>query len=202
MGDPSDMELIARARAGDRQAFGSLIRLHQSRVYACAVRMLGNRSEADDVAQETFLRAFRAIDRFDGRSELSTWLYRICVNLCLNAIRSRKRKGSEDIDDPRIPEPKADAESSDADPRLALERAQTYSRLAKAIEALSPTLRTTIVLVCIEGVPQKQVAETLGCSEGTVAWRVHEARSKLREALQDGFMDGDDLSLALAGGKR
>lgn len=201
MGDPNETELIARARAGDRQAFGSLIRLHQSRVYACAVRMLGNRSEADDVAQETFLRAFRAIDGFDGRSELSTWLYRICVNLCLNAIRSRKRKGSEDIDDPRIPEPKADSESSDADPRLALERAQTYSRLAKAIEALSPTLRTTIVLVCIEGVPQKQVAETLGCSEGTVAWRVHEARSKLREALRD-FMDGDDLSLALAGGKR
>lgn len=201
MGEPTESELIARAQAGDRCAFGKLIRLHQSRVYACAVRMLGNRAEADDVAQETFLRAFRAIDRFDGRSELSTWLYRICTNLCLNALRSRKRKAGEDIDDPRIPEPRADADSSDADPRLALERSQTYARLSQAIEGLSPSLRTTLVLVCIEGLPQKQVAETLGCTEGTVAWRVHEARSKLRDALRD-LADLDEVGFALAGGKR
>lgn len=196
MSDATETELIDRARAGDRTAFGKLIRLHQSRVYACAMRMLGNRAEADDVAQETFLRAYRAIARFDGRSELSTWLYRICVNLCLNALRTRKRKGSETLDDPRIPEPVADPTNGNVDPRQALERAQTYARLTQAIDSLSPTLRATVVLVCIEGVPQKEVAEALGCSEGTVAWRVHEARNKLRAAL-----DGDVLDFQVDGSK-
>jgi len=100
-------QLLGRAQKGDREAFGQLVRIHQRRVYACAMQMLSNTSAAEDATQETFIRAYRAIGRFDGRSKLSTWLHRICVNVCLNAIRSGKRKQTSDIDDPRNPEPAA-----------------------------------------------------------------------------------------------
>lgn len=185
MADTEEQLLIDKARTGDRAAFGSLIRKHQRRLYSCAIQMLGDRSEAEDAVQESFMRAFRAIDRFDGRSELSTWLYRICINVSLNIIRKRKRTDSLDLQDPRTPEPAADPSQNNTDPRRALQSAELASRLSKALDGLSPTLRTTVIVVLIEGVPQKDAAVTFGCSEGTVAWRIHEARRRLRESLGD-----------------
>ncbi len=185
MAEDDEAEWIRRAQRGDRVAFGRLVRAHQRRVYACAAQMLGSRAEAEDAVQETFLRAYRAIGRFDGRSELSTWLYRICINVSLDALRRRKRADASDVNDPRIPEPAADPTQGNTDPRRAAEGAELYRRLAHALDALSPSLRSTVVLVLIEGVPQKQAAEVFGCSEGTIAWRVHEARRRLREQLRD-----------------
>ena len=185
MADNEEAQWIERAQKGDRAAFGRLVRLHHRRIYACAAQMLGDRGEAEDAVQETFLRAYRAIDRFDGRAELSTWLYRICINVSLNALRRRKRTDAADVNDPRIPEPAADPSQGNSDPRHALEGAELYRRLATALDELSPSLRSTVVLVLLEGMPQKDAAEVLGCSEGTVAWRVHEARRRLREKLGD-----------------
>ena len=189
MPDPQEAELIERAKKGDRAAFGHIVRAHQRRIFACAVQMLGDAAEADDVTQETFLRAFRAIAKFDGRSELSTWLYRICINVSLNAIRRRKRNDAQDIADPRIPEQRADG-SGAVDPRDAAEASQLYAALAKAVDALSPSLRAALVLVCVQGLAHKDAAEVLGCPEGTIAWRIHEARARLRVALSDRFGDG------------
>ena len=183
MPEAPEAELIDSAKRGDRAAFGKLIRLHQRRVYACAIQMLGDRGEAEDAVQETFLRAWRAIDRFDGRAELSTWLYRICINVSLNTLRRRRRVDAADLGDPRVPEPAADPTQGQTDPRHSAQAAQLYSRLADALDSLSPSLRSTVVLVLLEGVPQKEAAVTLGCSEGTVAWRVHESRRRLRELL-------------------
>lgn len=185
MADTEEADWIARAQRGDAAAFGQLVRMHQRRVYACAARMLGDRSEAEDAVQETFLRAYRAIDRFDGRAELSTWLYRICVNVSLNAIRKRKRIDTSDIHDPRVPEAEAEPTQGNTNPAHAVENAQLYARLSRAMDELSPSLRSTVVLVLLEGVPQKDAAEALGCSEGTIAWRIHESRKKLREKLGD-----------------
>lgn len=183
MSDPVEAELLTRAQAGDRAAFGRLVRLHQKRVFACAVHMLGDRGEAEDAMQETFLRAYRAIAKFDRRSELSTWLYRICVNVSLNALRRRRRVQASDITDPRVPEQAADPVKGQSDPRRAVQSAQIYTTLAKALDSLSPSLRATVLLVCIEGVSHKEAAEALGCPEGTIAWRIHEARAKLRTVL-------------------
>jgi len=108
MTQPSEAELLEAAQGGDKRAFSRLVRMHQRRVYACAVSMLGDGGDADDAVQETFMRAWRAIARFDGRSQLSTWLYRVCVNVCLNHIRKRKRHKASDLHDPKMPEPKAD----------------------------------------------------------------------------------------------
>lgn len=184
MAESDEAELLARAREGDRAAFGALVRLHQRRVYACALQMLADAGEAEDAVQETFLRAWRAIDRFEGGSRLSTWLYRICVNVCLNTIRRRRRVAASDIADPRLPEPSADPTQGRNDPGLSAESTQLYRRLARALDGLSETLRVTVVLVLVQGLPHKEAAELLGCPEGTVAWRIHEARRRLRDMLE------------------
>lgn len=195
MGDELEAQLIEKAKKGDRAAFGQLIRVHQRRLYGCAIQMLGDRGEAEDAVQETFLRAYRAIDRFDGRAELSTWLYRICINVSLNTIRRRRRVDAADVNDPRLPEPAADPTQGQTDPRNAAQTSELYKRLAQALDQLSPSLRSTVILVLIDGVPQKEAAETLGCSEGTIAWRVHEARRRLRDLLGD-FLDDEPASSA------
>ncbi|HHH30268.1 MAG TPA: sigma-70 family RNA polymerase sigma factor, partial [Polyangiaceae bacterium] len=97
MATPTEAELLESAQGGDSRAFSRLVKMHQRRIYACAVGMLGDGGDADDAVQETFVRAWRAIARFDGRSKLSTWLYRVCVNVCLNHIRKRKRHEAADI---------------------------------------------------------------------------------------------------------
>jgi len=189
MADPMEAELLESARTGDRGAFGKLMRAHQRRVFACALHMLGDAGEAEDAAQETFLRAYRAIAKFDGRSELSTWLYRICINVSLNALRRRRRTEAHDLADPRVPEPQADPVQGQTDPRRSVEAAQFYALLARAVDTLSPSLRAAVVLVCIQGLAHKEAAEVLGCPEGTVAWRIHEARGRLREVLRDHLAD-------------
>jgi RNA polymerase sigma-70 factor, ECF subfamily len=177
--EPQWLEL---ARAGDRGAFGRLVRQHQARVHRLALHLTGSLGEADDVTQETFLRAYRAIGRFDGRAELFTWLYRICVNVAIN-VRRQRRHPVADLGDPRVPEPRDD--SVDGDPDQALARAQAYRALARAMDGLSETLRVTLVLACVDQLPYGEIGQVLGCSEGTVAWRVHEARRQLREAMND-----------------
>lgn len=184
-----EKELLEAARDGDKRAFGRLVRAHQRRVYACAMKMLKRPNEADDAMQETFIRAYKAISRFDGRSQLSTWLYRICVNVCLNHIRRRKKHEAEDLHDPRMPEPPADPSVAHNDPAMALEAARLNGRLRAALEGLSESLRTTVVLVLMEGMPQKEAARVLGCSEGTIAWRIHEARRRLRAVLLESPSD-------------
>jgi RNA polymerase sigma-70 factor (ECF subfamily) len=191
MPQKSDRELVEAARAGDSEAFGVLVRRHQKRIYRLAVHLLRDGAEAEDVTQDTFVRAYGALDRFDGRSEPFTWMYRIAVNLSLNAIRSRKtgRKATTP-DDPRIEALLADKKSVEADPaRLASDRQMAIS-LAEGIDSLSETLRTTLILVSIDGVSHGEAAAILGCPEGTIAWRVHEARKKLRAHLEkQGYSD-------------
>lgn len=179
--------IIAAIAAGDTAALRRLYDRLGPRVRAVAGRALGNPSDADDVVQETFLRAFRAIERFDGRADIFTWLYRICVNVSLNQ-RRRQRRVVVDLDDPRVPE--AAAEGSD--PSESADQAESWRALAAAVDQLSESLRTTLVLACVESLPYKEIAQVLGCSEGTVAWRVHEARRRLRDALPPEAMAPDD----------
>lgn len=179
-----ESELLSKAQSGDRAAFGHLVRAHQGRLAACATKMVGS-DDVEDAVQETFIRAWRALARFDGRAKLSTWLYRICVNVCLNRIRSRKGKKHTDIDDPNSRSQAADPSQGSTDPGRALELTELQRRLQGSLGKLSPSLRSAVVLVLIEGLPHKEAGEILGVPEGTVAWRIHEARRRLREDLQD-----------------
>ena len=189
----TDRELVTAAREGDAEAFGLLVRRHQRRVYRLAVHLLKSGAEAEDVTQDTFVRAYGALDRFDGRSEPFTWIYRICVNLSLNALRSRKTRRASSPDDPRIEGLLVDNRPAAGSPARSSADKQLGRALVEGIDELSDTLRTTLVLVCIDGLSHADAGEVLGCPEGTVAWRVHEARKKLRAMLSERGFDDDDI---------
>ncbi len=189
----TDRELVTAAREGDAEAFGLLVRRHQRRVYRLAVHLLKSGAEAEDVTQDTFVRAYGALDRFDGRSEPFTWIYRICVNLSLNALRSRKTRRASSPDDPRIEGLLVDNRPAGASPARSTADKQLGRALVESIDELSDTLRTTLVLVCIDGLSHAEASQVLGCPEGTVAWRVHEARKKLRGMLSERGFNDDDI---------
>jgi RNA polymerase sigma-70 factor (ECF subfamily) len=189
----TDRELVTAAREGDAEAFGLLVRRHQRRVYRLAVHLLKSGAEAEDVTQDTFVRAYGALDRFDGRSEPFTWIYRICVNLSLNALRSRKTRRASSPDDPRIEGLLMDNRPGGGSPARSSSDKELGRALVEGIDELSDTLRTTLVLVCIDGLSHAEAGEVLGCPEGTVAWRVHEARKKLRGMLSERGFDDDDI---------
>jgi RNA polymerase sigma-70 factor (ECF subfamily) len=189
----TDRELVTAAREGDAEAFGLLVRRHQRRVYRLAVHLLKSGAEAEDVTQDTFVRAYGALDRFDGRSEPFTWIYRICVNLSLNALRSRKTRRASSPDDPRVEGQLIDNHPGGGSPQRSTSDKQLGRALVEGIDELSDTLRTTLVLVCIDGLSHAEAGEVLGCPEGTIAWRVHEARRKLRGMLSERGFDDDDI---------
>jgi RNA polymerase sigma-70 factor (ECF subfamily) len=179
---------LDRARQGDREAFGRLVQRHQRRVYAAALHILGNHADADDATQEAFVRAYRGLASFDGRADFFTWLYRITINTALNALRSDRRghaltqrSNTEAQHVGGRPEALGQVGGTPA------QRAQQTGEVARVLAAvaeLSSTLRVTLVLATIEELPHKQIAEILEIPEGTVAWRVNEARRLLRQKLQ------------------
>ena len=179
---------LDRARAGDREAFGRLVKRHQRRVYAAALHILGNHSDADDATQEAFVRAYRGLSTFDGRSDFFTWLYRITVNTALNTLRGGKRGaalaqkgGTEAAHIGGRPEALGQPAQ---DPAQKAQQVGEVQRVLEAISELSASLRVTLVLATIEELPHKQIAEILEIPEGTVAWRVNEARRLLRLRLE------------------
>ncbi|MBN2192507.1 MAG: sigma-70 family RNA polymerase sigma factor [Polyangiaceae bacterium] len=192
MANRSDRELVEAARTGDVEAFSTLVRRHQRRLFRLAVHMLRNAAEAEDVTQETFVRAYGALERFDGRSEPFTWMYRIAVNLSLNTIRARKpQRRATTPEDPSVAGELVERRPSHADPAARSADRELAIALDGALDELSETLRTTLVLVCIDGLSHAEAAEILGAPEGTIAWRVHEARKKLRASLERrGYAEG------------
>jgi RNA polymerase sigma-70 factor (ECF subfamily) len=178
---------LDRAKQGDREAFGRLVRRHQRRVYAAALHILGSHSDADDATQETFVRAYRGLPTFDGRADFFTWLYRITVNTALNAMRSDKRgsalhqrSGAEASHVGGRPESLGQTAQTPAQQAL---QSGEVNRVLDAVAQLSPALRVTLVLATIEELPHKQISEILEIPEGTVAWRVNEARRLLKLRL-------------------
>jgi RNA polymerase sigma-70 factor (ECF subfamily) len=168
---------LERARKGDREAFGQLVRSYHRRVYMTAYRMMGNHDDANDVVQDAFVRAMRGLPSFDGRSDFFTWLYRIVINVALNHLRQRKRRRAVSLEQVVLPERLQ--REVDGDPKRKLELKRMAVEIGQAIADLPDTLQATLVLVVLEGVSYRDAAEILECSEGTVAWRVHEARQRL-----------------------
>ena len=173
--------LVAAAKQGDQRAFEALVRRYRKRIFALALHITGSSSEADDIAQEVFLRAYRALPQFEGRSQFFTWVYRMAVNRSLNARRDRARRGEDTLDDPRLE--LAVAVDARGNPGREAELRQTYARLLRALDSLPIEMRTTVILVSLQGMSHGEVAVIQKLSEGTVAWRMHEARRRLLEAL-------------------
>lgn len=173
--------LVAQAKAGDQRAFEALVRRYRKRIFALALHIAGSRSEADDITQDVFLKAFRALPQFEGRSQFFTWVYRMTVNRALNARRDRARRGEDDLDDARLE--LAVAVDLRHNPGREAELRQVYSRLLRALDGLPADMRTTVILVCQQGMSHAEVGIVQKVSEGTIAWRMHEARRRLHEAM-------------------
>jgi RNA polymerase sigma-70 factor (ECF subfamily) len=175
----ADLELAARCRAGDADAFEELYRQHARRLFSLVVRMVGSAEDAEDLVQEVFLQAHRKLAGFRGESTLGTWLYRLTMNHCLDHLRGRQAKMSRatgSLDDEDAIEPVAPAPMvPQAISRLDLER---------AIDALPPGSRAAFLLHDVEGFEHREIADILGISEGTSKSQVHKARLKLRTLLR------------------
>jgi RNA polymerase sigma-70 factor (ECF subfamily) len=172
-------EFLDRLRAGDGRAFEELVTAHQHRVFGIALRMLGVAAEAEDVAQEVFLRAHRVIREFRGDARLSTWLYAITSRLCLSRLAApegRTVRGGED-ELTRLP-------GSGEDPVARLERSELEQALQRAIAELPAERRIVVVLRDLEGLSYEDIARALGIEIGTVRSRLHRARLDLKSKLE------------------
>jgi RNA polymerase sigma-70 factor (ECF subfamily) len=186
---PSDAEAIERARRGDHEAFQVLVERYQSRVHHLALRVLRDEEAARDAVQEGFLKVYRSLDRFEGRSSFYTWLYRLVLNLCLD-MRRRDRTGREvEWTEERAHEAEQPGggtlEEAGGGPEGALERAEIRRRVAEAIDTLPAGQRETLILREVEGLSYQEIAEALSISKGTVMSRLHYARKKVAKILEE-----------------
>jgi len=184
----SDGYLVRQTRDGDRSAFNELFVRYQRPAVAVAYRLLGNVHDAMEVTQDAFLKAFTNLAMLQQAEAFGGWLMRIVSNLSLNFRRSRKTRSALALDDlPASTQSTHRVEGlpSTADPFRRLESAEMGRVLCHALKSLSPKQRTAIILFTIEQMPQKQVAETLGCSVEAVKWHVFQGRKRLRQVLKD-----------------
>ena len=152
-------ELVARAKAGDAAAFDELVRKYRPRVYSLALHLTGEASDADDITQDAFLKAYHKLAEFEGRSEFFTWIYRITLHRALNAKRDQKRRRTVPFDDPRLVA--AVAVDSHGDPERAVQLRDRYRALLEAFDQLSSLLQTTVVLTTLQGLSYKEAAVVL-----------------------------------------
>lgn len=185
-----ERSLLRRLRDRDERAFRELVSAHRDRVYNITFRMLGNRAEAEDVAQEVFITVFKTIDTFREESKFSTWLYRVAVNHSKNRIKYLSRRQDRNQDE--LDETNANSSSSDAPisapvpsaPDRALEGAQMEKLLQEAIATLDEDQRVVVVLRDVEDLSIEEICDITGLPDGTVKSRLHRARLALRKKLQ------------------
>ena len=189
---PSDGQLVGRAVDGDRKAFDELIVRYQRQAVAVSYRLLGNTQDALEVTQDAFLKAFTSLETLQKPEAFGGWLMRIVSNLSLNFRRGRKNKQQLPLDDllgasepSRSNGSGSDWMAQSGDPVRRLESQEMGQKLQQALSELPEKQRLAIVMFTIEEMPQKQVAEALGCSVEAVKWHVFQGRKKLRELLKD-----------------
>jgi RNA polymerase sigma-70 factor, ECF subfamily len=181
--------LVRRAQAGDSAAFEQLVDYYKHRIYNYVLRMVGDPDTAEDIAQETFIRAYSSLASFRGASSIQTWLYRIASNLAIDTMRRRKyRYNSFSLDEPLSTldsEVSRDIEDDTPGPQRQLQTRQLQQKVTDAIVQLSPKLRTVIILYELQGMSYDEIAEIVGAPLGTIKSRLFNAREQLRELLGD-----------------
>jgi RNA polymerase sigma-70 factor (ECF subfamily) len=183
----NDQELIRKITAGDEAAFKHLVDLYHTAVIGTCYRILGNREDAEDVAQEAFVQVHRKVSSFRGDSKLSTWLYRVAVNLSLNQLRKKKWNsyfGILTLSERRVEEAAGAVEApAPSRPDRAFEADERARLLSEALAALPEKQRAAIVLHKSEGLSHEEVAQVLGVSISSVESLIHRARRKLQKKL-------------------
>ena len=184
--DESDQQLVERVQAGDKAAFDVLVRKYQHRVLKLVGRFVSDAAEAEDVAQEAFLKAYRALASFRGDSAFYTWLYRIAINTAKNALVSNRRRPVDfdlDLQDPDQYDRHARLKEGDT-PEGVLLTEEIRNVVERAMEQLPEDLRTAIVLRELEGLSYEEIAEAMDCPVGTVRSRIFRAREAIDRKLK------------------
>lgn len=178
-----EAELIRKCRAGDRRAQEAFYQQFRNSVAGNLYRVMGTRTDLDDLVQEVFVIAFRGLDKFRGEARLSTWLYRICVNVALGRIRQKKRKPPHLLsDDARLGE---SPDSSPESPARLMERQQERERVYRILESLPPKKRMVLFLHEIEGLDLKEIAYVLGVNAVTIRTRLFYARREFYKRVAE-----------------
>jgi RNA polymerase sigma-70 factor, ECF subfamily len=180
--------LVERAQAGDRSAFEELVRRHADRLYAVVLRFVANADEAEEVTQEAFLRAWRSIERFRGRSQFFTWLYRIGIN---EAKRRAERRPSAGAVTSLEDSPLDDAPDWSEAPELRTEQGDLRRVLERAVRALPLDYRTPLILRDVEGLSTQEAADVMELGQAAFKSRLHRARLAVRRTLDEYFAEAD-----------
>jgi len=182
------MELVRRARRGDLPAYDELVRRYQERIYATVYHMTANHEDANDLAQEAFIKAFQALRSFKGGSSFYTWIYRIAVNKTINFLKQRRNKSQMSLDDLDFNaehDPDLVALVSEKTPRREVGLAELQEKLNAAMQRLSEPHRLVVTLHDVQGLSHEEIAEIMDCNIGTVRSRLFYARQQLQAYLSD-----------------
>lgn len=182
MADFADDQLVRKAKQGDVEAFTELVCRFQEKIYHTILSLTRNPQDANDLAQETFMHAYRSLRNFKQRSTFYTWIYRIAVNLTLNFLKRRKREEKREIHVEDHSLGMKSAASTLSPERYSMKK-ELSEKLKEAIDSLPLTYRTSFVLVVFQGMTHTQAAKVLRCPENTVSWRMHKARKILQQIL-------------------
>ena len=181
-------ELVRRARTGELTAYDELVRRYQERIYATIYHMTSNHEDANDLAQEAFIKAFHALKSFKGGSSFYTWVYRIAVNKTINFLKQRKNKAQMSLDDLDFNaehDPDLVALISDKTPRREINLAELQEKLNSAMQKLSEPHRLVVTLHDVQGLSHEEIAKIMDCNIGTVRSRLFYARQQLQAYLSD-----------------
>jgi RNA polymerase sigma factor (sigma-70 family) len=183
-----EMDLVKQARRGDLHSYDELVRRYQQRIYATIYHMTSNHEDANDLAQETFIKAFHALKTFKGGSSFYTWIYRIAVNKTINFLKQRKHKPQMSLDDLDFNaehDPDLVALISEKTPRRDLGLAELQEKLNAALQRLSEPHRLVVTLHDVQGLSHEEIAKVMDCHIGTVRSRLFYARQQLQAYLSD-----------------
>src|SRR5437867_9169825 len=187
--DPQEEQrVVKRAKTGDMEAYDELVRRYQERIYATIYHMTANHEDANDLAQETFIKAFQALKSFKGDSSFFTWVYRIAVNKTINFLKQRKNKthlSLNDLDFNAEHDPDLVALVSEKTPRREVNLAELQEKLNAAMQKLSEDHRLVVTLHDIQGLSHEEIGEIMDCNIGTVRSRLFYARQQLQAYLSD-----------------
>jgi RNA polymerase sigma-70 factor (ECF subfamily) len=184
----AEMDLVRRAQSGDLEAYDELVKRYQERIYATVYHMTSNHEDANDLAQDSFIKAFQALKSFKGGSSFYTWLYRIAVNKTINFLKQRKNKyhlSLDDLDFNAEHDPDLVALVSHKTPQRDAGLSELQKKLNEALLKLSEPHRMVVVLHDVQGVSHEEIAEIVGCNIGTVRSRLFYARQQLQGYLAE-----------------
>lgn len=191
MAEETDKNLVKLAQNGDRHAFQTLMERHQRRIFNLCYGMVRNKADAADLVQDSFIKAYKSIERFRGNAKFYTWLYRISKNVCIDFLRKQNRRTMVDFDDEIRREEPVDGDETllptplGINPAKVAGRKELLEQIEKALDTLSEDHREILILREIDGMAYKDIAETIDVSIGTVMSRLYHARKYMQDELSE-----------------